>query len=852
MSLHPSTSAPAARCGCCGSARCHGDCTCASGDETCGNSGIARPQFFAGQLLTEEDLDGITRYVVDKNALHNRHLHGDGVVCGLEVTVDPCKPRVVHVAPGHALDCCGNDIVVPCRVEGLDIIRMIQELRKGLRGGYDCGDPCGQKKADPSNGNRNGTKEEIPQKYHLYVKYCEAADDFVSPYETETCASPGTGCQPSRWREGYQFELACPPTDAGEEPTLRSRLLECFKNIGAANLPGKAVRGMGTLEAGYRAVVQAKQLAADLIKGEEPGPAKRKELLDTLDRSLTELGRDAEQALLDEPEARELFQLTHQVLVLAFRTKLVPSDQIAPFNLVLGKVPSTVEKALTKLTEFARTSDDFQKEVKVLDGRRAEWAKTPEAGGWRQGDSATTFVRKTWITGEMVSLAEVNEQLKELEEVRDEVERRVTDGAVALEPVLRRRLHDLAFPEVADRVEADTFYPAWQTALVLGRILFALQSHCFCEALLPPCLTCDDTRVLLATLEVDLKECRVVTACNLARRFVLAGPTLRYWFGFVDEWFDTFRQICCPPHAERKVIAGPDADHDKKLREDWERAAMNVAEWRPSPADAKVTPLDLQWEKDPEKLKAVRREVMLKLGELGRVTGRGGDDLHTLIRGLEPFDETFRTDTPETLVKEVHQLRETVDRLTRRVEELPAASQVDQLGDRVNGLEDKLQNLATAAAVKELGDKVKAVETRLDELSRLGPPEQFSLDEHWRHIATASNPVKKAFLKSRIRSRLTQTGVDQLLSEEGSKNLAKVMAGQMNFLPQTEQVRQRLVDVNVKDLLSAQNPIELLTPSDREDLANQESILAAQKRAEELNALVERWPEEKFTAQDLS
>src|SRR5258708_19547989 len=55
---------------------------------------LCRPRFFAGQLLTEEDLNRLDHYIVEKNKLHNRYLHGWGVVCGLEVFCHPCEGQV--------------------------------------------------------------------------------------------------------------------------------------------------------------------------------------------------------------------------------------------------------------------------------------------------------------------------------------------------------------------------------------------------------------------------------------------------------------------------------------------------------------------------------------------------------------------------------------------------------------------------------------------------------------------------------------------------------------------------------------------------------------------------------------
>src|SRR5262245_36258589 len=94
---------------------------------------FVRPRFFAGQLLTEDDLGLLTTYTTAKNRLHNRYLFGAGVVCGLWVACDPCGGGTVTVQPGYALDCCGNDLVLACP-ETLDINAMIRDLRAAQLG----------------------------------------------------------------------------------------------------------------------------------------------------------------------------------------------------------------------------------------------------------------------------------------------------------------------------------------------------------------------------------------------------------------------------------------------------------------------------------------------------------------------------------------------------------------------------------------------------------------------------------------------------------------------------------------------------------------------------------------------
>src|SRR5690606_21431600 len=88
---------------------------------------LCRPRFFAGQLLTEQDLNRLDHYIVEKHKLHNRHLFGSGVVCGLEVTCAPCD-ELVNVSPGYALSPCGEDIVV-CKPDSVDICALIARCR---------------------------------------------------------------------------------------------------------------------------------------------------------------------------------------------------------------------------------------------------------------------------------------------------------------------------------------------------------------------------------------------------------------------------------------------------------------------------------------------------------------------------------------------------------------------------------------------------------------------------------------------------------------------------------------------------------------------------------------------------
>jgi len=144
---------------------------------------LCRPRFFAGQLLSEDDLNRLERYIIDKNKLHNRYLHGWGAVCGLEVVCNPCK-GFVTVRSGYALSPCGDDIVL-CRDETVNVCELIQECRQQE---WEC-DPAWPR-PDPICGEKN-------EPWILYLCYDEKSSRGVTPLKGASggacCSSCGCG-----------------------------------------------------------------------------------------------------------------------------------------------------------------------------------------------------------------------------------------------------------------------------------------------------------------------------------------------------------------------------------------------------------------------------------------------------------------------------------------------------------------------------------------------------------------------------------------------------------------------------------------------------------------------------------
>lgn len=157
-----------------------------------------RPKYFCGQLLTEDDLHAEQRYQIEKNKLHNRYLHGWGVVCGLEVTCySKCGTKgKVHVKPGYAIDCCGNDIIVCKDDEVVDVMGLIDECKPKPKDD-DCEDDA------PNDDDCNG----VEKKYCLYINYKEEETRPVTALKKGADGSCVKRCEPSRIKEGYTFEV---------------------------------------------------------------------------------------------------------------------------------------------------------------------------------------------------------------------------------------------------------------------------------------------------------------------------------------------------------------------------------------------------------------------------------------------------------------------------------------------------------------------------------------------------------------------------------------------------------------------------------------------------------------------
>ena len=219
-------------------------CTCSSGTDLLAS--LERPRYFSGQLLTEAELNSEQAYVHAKNRLHNRFLHGWGVVCGLQVICHAECAGWVTVKPGYALDPCGNDIIVP-QDHDFDVLQAINECRKAERRrqrgdcrpyaapAADCKDvnetwcltlSYEEQEARPLTALR---RERVSACANGQHKGCHNGDNATAVASTSRVRS-GVGaaiaeCEPTRILEGYRLGLMQGGgQDAGQSPTLLTQL----------------------------------------------------------------------------------------------------------------------------------------------------------------------------------------------------------------------------------------------------------------------------------------------------------------------------------------------------------------------------------------------------------------------------------------------------------------------------------------------------------------------------------------------------------------------------------------------------------------------------------------------------
>ncbi|MFZ2162575.1 MAG: hypothetical protein WAW02_10190 [Sideroxyarcus sp.] len=157
-----------------------------------GSNQFERTRYFSRQLITADDLTQDQDYFREKMRMHNRMLHGWGIVCGLDVTRKmESMPSMVTIGRGYALSPQGDEIFVPTEIQ-FDLAQCVAGQTNS-----PCFSPCGAAL----------TSVVDPQKpFYIAIRYAQCMSHPVR-LPPVGCGCDDSVCEYSRIREGY--EVAC-------------------------------------------------------------------------------------------------------------------------------------------------------------------------------------------------------------------------------------------------------------------------------------------------------------------------------------------------------------------------------------------------------------------------------------------------------------------------------------------------------------------------------------------------------------------------------------------------------------------------------------------------------------------
>jgi hypothetical protein len=170
-------------------------------DGRCGSIVTERNRYFTGKLLVARDLVQEQSYFLGRHRLHNRLLHGWGVVCGLEVEWHPDRENcadVVIVRPGIAIDCEGRELVL-CEPTTARVPKREPDDRA--------------KQAKQSGPEEPGGDDEPAERMFVFLGYAERKTEEL-PYLYDDCDGCSRGPEANRIRESARADARLARLDA--------------------------------------------------------------------------------------------------------------------------------------------------------------------------------------------------------------------------------------------------------------------------------------------------------------------------------------------------------------------------------------------------------------------------------------------------------------------------------------------------------------------------------------------------------------------------------------------------------------------------------------------------------------
>lgn len=189
-----------------------------------------RLNYVFGQVLGVQDFRQEQLYLIHKNRVHNRTLHGYGTVHGLAVSLNEQVGDAleVEVAPGMAVDPLGREITITALQCAL--------LNIWLRGAA----PEGQVIADTLERDDAG-------RAIAYITLCyDECKTGEQPVFGDPCRSDSEAIQPTRVRDLFRLDLAAAPPAQTEETAIRGigEVLGHLRLTGGPPLGDEALRAI--------------------------------------------------------------------------------------------------------------------------------------------------------------------------------------------------------------------------------------------------------------------------------------------------------------------------------------------------------------------------------------------------------------------------------------------------------------------------------------------------------------------------------------------------------------------------------------------------------------------------------
>jgi hypothetical protein len=656
------------------------------------------------------------------------------------------------VQPGYAVDCCGNEILVPCAVE-LDINAMVRALKISMQG-QDCGDPCAEPVKDRSKQSRAASpaagqnahvpgtahpgtpnvpdddeKTERGRRYCLYLNYCEEPTDLVAPYsQDDSCA---VTCQPSRLREGFTFELRC-PIDDPEPPSFLDRLKCCIGDLGEADRKSSEIERSQAWGQRNRLGVAAYKLEAPPQFDDDDAA-----LITNANTKLTKAAdgfiearvaakdKAGDTALFEERMLRTALDEVHAVGAATARFNLLSQEDRAKVLQKHQKLEEALDANRAALEEFAPVLDDQAGKLLASPFERTMAHSVIAESQKYLNPNLAEAERKTqaayvYAYNGVSTPAANNEAHEALANFKAWLLRKIDECPPTGQCCLEAEIDAIQIP-TGEQTTEETYRALEKLARAFIRYLL----DCICAALLPPCPSCEDPAVKLACVQID--DCNVCQICNLERTFLLTEHNLRYWIPLLHAFGEALERLCCEFADRFKIRIRPPSNIREELPAQHVALKQQTAFFKSGgqlgelaasnevfPNLVRFTGLDVSDARSSLNIGGNFARVTARDPVITSIAARYTDVDATRLAGRNAFTRAFERSPASELV------RSEVERATERVEKRVYA----QLKDVNNEIDKRLspKALSQAKAFKELKQRLDEVSKRVAALDERKTP----------------------------------------------------------------------------------------------------------------------------------